>query len=352
MPFPQESGPIGVVAHARSRFKRLGELSRLAAGSGGRIRLALTQSVDELPETLRQLIGTEGCSVLGIVGGDGSIHRAVNALAPLLRGDGSATVEAPSLLLLRGGSMNMLARALRIGGNPMGNLPRVLAAKPGDWKGVDVPLLQVNCAQQRVDVPTDLSSTDPRGDVPLPIIGSAARNVVLGFVFGSALTARCLELHEQRFGGGDLGLVRFLGAVGTGAVFGTQFWKEQHPWLMGSSTPLVADGRPIPYLAAVGATVDVQLFGGWVTGLRAGRGQSGRFPLRVLHKMSPGAVARRLPDLLLGRRAAGIEDLESVQLVELRGDFSLDGEVYRQVGEPALRISSPPWTLKFLVPTR
>ena len=248
--------------------------------------------------------------------------------------------------------MNMLARALRIGGNPMGNLRRVLA-KPGEWKAVKVPLLEVSFTQPEVDAPTDVSFADPRGDVPLLNISSAAQMAAVGFVFGSALTARCLELHEQRFGGGYLGLVRFLGAVGTGAVFGTQFWKEQHPWLMGSSTPLFADGRPIPYLAAVGATVDVQLFGGWVTGLRAGRGQSGRFPLRVLHKMSPGAVARRLPDLLLGRRAAGIEDLETVQLVELDGDFSLDGEVYRPAGQPVpLRISSPPWTLKFLVPTR
>jgi hypothetical protein len=215
--------------------------------------------------------------------------------------------------------MNMLARALRMGGNPMGNLRRALVAKSGEWKGVDVPLLQVSLAHQELDVPNlEVSGTDQGGKVPVPSVSSSPPKEVFGFVFGSALTARCLELHEQRFGGGYLGLVRFLGAVGTGAVFGTQFWKEQHPWLLGSSTPLVADGRPIPYLAAVGATVDVQLFGGWVTGLRSGRGQAGRFPLRVLQKMSPGAVARRLPDLLLGRKAAGIEDLEAVQSVRAR----------------------------------
>jgi diacylglycerol kinase-like protein len=316
---------LGLIVHAHSRYRRLEELLDAAARSGRPVRFARTESVDELPAALRRLLDDEGVSVLGLLGGDGSIHHAVNALLGAARSG-----PAPPILLLCGGSMNMLARSLGIGGSPPVLLRRFLERH--GHQSAD----EVACTEARV-LAVDSKRCGRRH----------------GFIFGSALTARLLELHEGRFGGGLPGLVRLLGAAAAGFVVRSRFWREHESLLRPAATPLLVDGRRLPYIAAAAATVPVQLLGGWVTGLRPPANTEGSFALRVVEPVAPGTVLRLLPSLLLGRPGAGIVDLQAAESLELCGDFSLDGEVYSgATPTDGLVVSAPGPKLRFVVTKR
>lgn len=103
---------IGVISNANSRANRLrsGDRERLVHALGGRGIVAATASLVELEAALARFRG-EGIEVLGIHGGDGTIHHTLTAAMRIYGG-----APLPRLAILRGGTMNTLARGLEIRG--------------------------------------------------------------------------------------------------------------------------------------------------------------------------------------------------------------------------------------------
>jgi hypothetical protein len=320
--------PLGLVVHPRLRYRRLGALLELCSRNGTLVRVVRTEHVKELPAALETLLEREGVRALGVLGGDGTVHHTLNALLGHC-GVGHEALPVP-LVLLRGGSMNMLGRALRVGGEPLALLEGLLLGTRAP-RAAEAPLLRVRSARW--------------GDR-------------YGFIFGSSLTARCIELHEGRFGGGYAGLARFMSSVVAGAALGTRFWKEHRRLLEPAAGPALVDGMPLACLAAAATTVPVELLGGLLRGLDAPQGGAGSLRVRVLGPLSAAAVLTRLPHLALGRAAEGISDFPAARELRLEGDFSLEGEVYAageadgcQGADPgALEVTAPGTRVRFLLP--
>ena len=72
--------------------------------------------------------------------------------------------------------------------------------------------------------------------------------------------------------------------------------------------------------------------------------------LRLVEDVKVSEVIRRLPELVLGREAQGIVDLEGVKSIELSGDFSLDGETYMGTtrSQGSYHVEVPMWTVPFV----
>jgi diacylglycerol kinase family enzyme len=102
---------IGVISNANSRANRLGsgDRERLREALGRRGEVAATTTMAELDRALERFRAEE-IEVLGIHGGDGTIHHTLTAAVRIFG------TQLPRLAILPGGTMNTLARGLTIRG--------------------------------------------------------------------------------------------------------------------------------------------------------------------------------------------------------------------------------------------
>jgi diacylglycerol kinase (ATP) len=102
-------GRIGIISNARCRDNRrgVGDDKRFATILDPR-SVHVTATPDELAAAVAR-VRDAGVEYLGIHGGDGTIHHTLTALVR-----GYAGKALPRLLVLRGGTMNTLARGLGI----------------------------------------------------------------------------------------------------------------------------------------------------------------------------------------------------------------------------------------------
>jgi diacylglycerol kinase family enzyme len=103
---------IGIVSNANCRDNRrgVGDDQRFASILGDRGSVAVTTTHAELAAAIERF-RSERIDYLGIHGGDGSIHHTLTALIR-----GYAGHPLPRIVVLRGGTMNTLARGLGIRG--------------------------------------------------------------------------------------------------------------------------------------------------------------------------------------------------------------------------------------------
>lgn len=323
---------LGVVLNPNARSLRADKSVRRIQQMLGPSRAVCTQGIGELPRALERLLLEQGCSVLGICGGDGTIHHTLNALVSFCQREqhGHRPLRFPPVLLLRGGTLNILARSSRVEGQTDRLLRRFLrrfgCATLGKLPITDVNVLKV------VE-----GTHQPR----------------YGFVFGSDITARCLELYEEQFGAGYTGLARFLQAVVQAYLFRNDLWHEFEPLLQGSRGHVWIDEERFPYLAVVASTIDIKLLGGLITGMHVDAHAHQAMGVRMLLSQTPGQLVRNLPNLVLGKDGAGILNREQASTVrfEAAADYSLDGEVFRcSASDRSMTLSSPSWTLPVVAP--
>ncbi|MDD5308066.1 MAG: diacylglycerol kinase family protein [Deltaproteobacteria bacterium] len=267
----------------------------------GLSRIACTTSAAQVPEAVRRLVLDEKITVLAVRGGDGTIHHAVNALTAFTPAEG-----APVILPLSGGTMNILARGARI-------------------KGEGVPILSRFARMYDSHRLRDVPTVD-RGLLRVESTTLGARH---GFVLGSALTARCLEICDERFGGTPLAFVRLIGAAVSGSLLKTRFWKENGHLATDLRSAAVVDGEAVSCVATVATTVDITLARGLIRGMAASQALARGFTVRTLLDIDPSNLWRTVPDLVFGRPGPGIRDFAAVAELRLAGDFSLDGEIFR-----------------------
>ena len=160
-------GGIGIITNPNSKLNKKkptrGRLLGYIVGQFG--SLEITNSVDDIGR-VATLFKEQGIEILAINGGDGTISRTLTAF---IRAYG--TQELPKILVLRGGTINMLADNLGIRGTPEEILVRMLECQSG------------------------LRSKEICNLATLSVAGQT------GFLFGNGLIARYLETFYKNKSG-------------------------------------------------------------------------------------------------------------------------------------------------------
>jgi len=303
---------LGLLVNPRARTIRgshlAPQLARLV-GDPGRVRE--THDLASLRRALAHLLCVEGVNVLALAGGDGTVHFAVNALLALSDETEASTgtrPPLPRLLVLDGGTLNIVARTLAIYGPPPRTLGRFLRYFH------DAPLRRV-----------------PARRLDMMRVASPQLGVRHGFVFGSEVAFHAMGLYD-RFGGGYGGLGRFLGAAAIGYLFDTELWRTESWKLDPPRTPVsltCEDGERefATYSAVVASTVDLTLARGALRTIRRPALASGFFT-RVVTETRKGALLRMIPGLMTEAKLAGVSDFPETRSLLLRGPYTLDGEIF------------------------
>jgi diacylglycerol kinase (ATP) len=120
-------GGIGIITNPNSKANKRrpsrGKLLGYIVGQFG--NLEITNSVDDI-ERVARLFLDQGIDILAINGGDGTISRTLTAFIRVYQ-----SKPLPKVLVLRGGTMNMLADNLGIRGTPEEILVRMLECESG-----------------------------------------------------------------------------------------------------------------------------------------------------------------------------------------------------------------------------
>lgn len=307
--------PLVVLTNARSRD------NRRDPGLIGRLRAAAPDVPVESPATLADLdavvarLQRDPPARLGVHGGDGTLHRVITSWLT----QGGAPL--PELVLLRGGTMNIVADSVGVKLRPEPLLRRL---RDGVSHTVRTLL--------RVDL----------GDT-----------VVWGFLSGNGIVARFLEKYYEVPDPTPIDAARLLarGAV-SAVVGGTTIRALTRPWVGRVVVDGVAMGPPRPWTAvAIGSVEQLGL------------------AFRVFHLLRPGDdafhvvalsgsvtdLALELPRLWAGRgprREGNTEHL--VRELILEGDepmaLMVDGDFHRASGGRVIVRPGPP--VRFVVPGR
>ena len=297
---------LGVLINGRADGGRMANAWRELAGPWP---LRVTSDISALRRALAELLAVEGVNVLALAGGDGTVHHACNVLFALQAEASRLGVDAPlpRLLLLRGGTMNILARATGHQVAPSRSLARFGRAFSGaPWSAVPA---------QRLDA--------------LSVSGAWGRRY--GFVFGSEVVYHAIALYDG-FGAGYGGLTRFLFELARGALLGSELWRRER-WRLGPfGHPLVVAGRDLPartfdpYTAVVATTTDLTLATGAIAAIRRPAHADG-FHARIISLVQPKELVAMVPALLAGAEHRAVCDLPDAQRLDLWGPCTLDGEL-------------------------
>lgn len=295
--------------HALGVQRDPGLVQRLERVLGRAGEVVVTQSPDELGQAMQRL-RRQGVEWVATCGGDGT---NLSTLTALIRAYGPERL--PRFALLRGGTVNTVARNLGIHGRPDLLLARLIA------RGEATPTVE-----------QDLLSV----------------NGCFGFLFASLMGARFLEAyyHGPHLGPAWAGLL----AARTAASSLVQGPFAR--WLFSpEELSLLVDGEVIPaqpYRLLVAAVVQDVGIGMRVT-WRAGTAPR-RFHL-VASGLSTPAMALQLPRVLSGRPLRGQPHLDRLaEAAHLRftapQSYTLDGDLFRAAevslaAGPRIRIARP-----------
>lgn len=269
-----------------------------------------TPSVGHLSDAVARLLFDEGCNVLAVNGGDGTIHATINAVIDAVQAAG-ADMPLPRFLLLNGGGMNMLARTFDTRGHPRRTVSRfqrhARGRSVGALKTRLTPMLEVH---------------EPDGTVRR------------GFIFGSETVMNALTMYE-RFGQGYRGLGRFLVEVAAGMVWETDQWAKWGHLLSAPWTSVTVDGEEVPeYMAVVASTVPLTLMLGLIATVPRPP-NLGTLEGLVITETDPNRVISLIPSLMFGTPSEQVRSLAGARRVDLHGPYTLDGERFARLDSHA-----------------
>lgn len=299
---------LGVVLNPNAlgvrRDPALVERLRAILGADGEVVTTRTQ--EELRATVARF-AEAGCDPIGICGGDGTNLSTLTELVAL-RGH-LGPERLPRIAILRGGTVNTVARNLGIRGRPEELLSRLVA--------------RLRAGRPLVEVGQDL----------------LAVNHMHGFLFAAAMGARFLEAYyEAPTQGAAAATVLAVRTAASSLVQGAYARSLFTPVAL----RLTIDGELQPIERArllVASTIpDVGI--GMRVAWQAGR-KPGRFHL-VASGLSTTSMALQLPRVLGGRPLGGTPHIDRLaERAVLRftepQPFTLDGDLFR-AEEVTLRI--------------
>jgi diacylglycerol kinase (ATP) len=302
--------------YLKRRPRLLADLAKL---SDRDTELCLTHDQETLVETAQRL-AEAGCQHVGLVGGDGTASATLSALAAAY---GERLL--PTIVLLRGGTMNTVANALGIArGKPAALLRDALGA----WKA---PGKARTCVRPTLRV----------GDR-------------LGFLFGTGVWHGYLSAYYEAGDGAPTPATAarvFGSAVASALVDGSLYRRVFRP------APIRVElGGAVwetrTYMTVCAGTVDQAGLGFRV--FHRAYDTDDRFHLIGI-KGSPGQVARDLPGVWTGQGLKAETAYQAlVAQAEIRCDegkfgYSVDGDLYEADGRLALGLGP---SFRFLLPGR
>ena len=306
---------IGVVSNPRAG-KTIGYPARInrlkqILGPHGFFREA--QTLDEMRDIAEEF-RKRGIGVLAIHGGDGTLHHALSAFIPVYGG-----TDLPPVALLRGGTMNTIARCLGIRGLSETILKRVVSTvgRQGLFEVVRTNTLKVNDRY--------------------------------GFIFGLGFPVSLLKAYYKDQSRGRLKTIGVLleilfSMIQRGAAYNDFFHPFQADiWVEGERLP----GRS--YTAFLGATVKEVGLGFKPTRRAAER--EGFFQCLCLC-MGPKRMGLNALRVLLGMELTGERLMDrlasrSVIALERPSDMQIDGEIFKD--QRVIHLSAGP-TIRFMRP--
>ncbi len=304
---------VGLLLNANARrITARGERDRLRRLLPGPDAIEQTRDLGSLRRAIARLLCVRRANVLAIAGGDGTVHHAVNALLEMTResasvGDGPPPM--PRILILNGGTLNIVGRTVAVHGPPHATLARFLRYFDG------APLSRV-----------------PARRLPMMAVRWGDAPPRHGFVFGSETAYHAIDLY-MRFGAGYRGLSRFLFELSRGAMLGSELWERERWKLQPHGHALEVDGRRYaPYTAVAASTVDLTLAIAAVRAIRRPLLAPG-FHAKVLLESEPRQLVRMLPAVMSERLPSGMVEHPNAMRMRLFGPYTLDGELFH---EPAL----------------
>ncbi|TVR02562.1 MAG: diacylglycerol kinase [Deltaproteobacteria bacterium] len=214
---------VGLLLNPNSRRNRQqpDRAQRLVTMIGPIGSAEVTQRARDVPDAIARLLETRP-DVIAICGGDGTNHLALTALRHQLGDD-----ALPPVAFLRGGTMNTVANGLGITGTPEHLLTRLMEAP------YPLPVRPVGLLGVRDDVTTRY-----------------------GFLFGTGVMARFLELYYEAPDPNPVHAARTLTRVVTSVVAGGALARsllrterscalcDGSPWLHGPTRGILASSVP------------------------------------------------------------------------------------------------------------
>ena len=204
---------IGIIANPHSKLNKRNPGRQQVLGwiLGERGQLAVTNSLEHLSQVAREFRDRD-ISILAINGGDGTISRTLTAF---IKEYGSKPL--PQIVLLRGGTINVLAQNLGIRGKPEEVLYRLLQAHSSGK-----PIKTEKLATMEID-------------------GN------FGFLFGNATTARFLaEFYRNK--SGPIGAVLLVLRLALASLFNKPLYESV---VTAHDMTIAADGKEPRTLKAV-----------------------------------------------------------------------------------------------------
>lgn len=272
----------------------------------------VTRTLDDLDLAVAEFRAA-GMRLVALLGGDGSLHRLVEAL--LHQYDEK---DAPVVLALAGGTMNGLARSLGSGGRPEAVLRAAVAAVQA---GVPWPI---------------------RPRYLLRVTDSHAVRTRYGFGFVSGAAVRAFQAYYRRSEPGVVDALRasllpITAALGAGTLYAglrLEVSGDDSPWLPEPVHTVAASVTENPFL--------------WFRPFGAPLGDGAAFHLAAT-AMRPRELAMRLWSVFRGRCRHPRLRVGQVQVATIRGDSSyvIDGDLYDVPGIVELRLAVGP-RLKFV----
>jgi diacylglycerol kinase (ATP) len=287
---------LGLVINpqARAVLREPSLADRLAALLGRGDEVVIPEAPEALAAAVERL-RARGCDAVALCGGDGTTMATLTALRT---GYGAAAL--PRVALLRGGTVNTVARNLGVRGRPEQILARLVAGLAGGG-----PL-----AERQQDT---------------LIAGGRC-----GFLFAAAMGARFLQAYYRRPAPGPAAA-----AVLAARTIGSSLIRGPLARSLFDPVPLslCADGQPLPLSTArlLCASTIADLGLGMRLAWRAGR-EPGRFHV-IASGLSTPRLALQVPRVLAGRPLRGAPHLDlTATRLEIRFQrpepYTLDGDLF------------------------
>ncbi len=312
---PERPARLGVITNPFSRTNARTRLydQLLPRALHSPSESVMTRTAAELDDALVHLLVRRGVNVIGLNGGDGTLHLGVNRLVALCRAASQRlgrSVPIPRLLFLNGGTLNIVSRSTGTSSNPV----RTVVDFRRRFEGKRL---------------ADLSTREIRLISVTEDVDGTTRRSQLGFVFGTEIVANAVEMYTL-FGEGYSGLLQFLTEVFVGYTVGTRMWRE-HGWkLDATGRPVRVDDRVFDVnLGAVATTIDLAIAKGAFTAIAVPTDGQGFFA-KVLLETHPGRIIRLIPSLMIGgvSTSPSVLDVPDARVLDALGSYTLDGELF------------------------
>ncbi len=300
---------IGIINNPHARMNRaypgIKDKMQRIIGDSGIVRE--TKCAEEIPEIAKEFL-REGIEVLGISGGDGTLHSVVTAFFIT-----NGHKKLPLLLPLRRGTMNTISNSLKIKGNTERLLNNIINKHR---RQEELGLFE----QQTIKV-----------------------NNKYGFIFGNGLVVNFLNAYYQGNTTGPLKAMEVVARLVTSTMLRTGYSRRLFDHF---NAEIIVDGQKVPfteYFTVLSSTVrEVGL--GFSPMYRAYE-REGYLPFIILSRINPIRILPKIPRIYLGKPLKMSQVYESIgREIIIRSEkppsYTIDGDIFP--GEQEMRISVGP----------